>query len=177
MSSSCNRQLRTAGFGKQFASPKRKTGTIVNLPNKELRQKSLLAKFKRLCNEMLIIEEPGIEASIGQDLADLGDPDVFMDSADTFTNPTTSVPSDTPSYPHQTLPNTESSRLFKSWSRLLNSLLEPFLAYANTSTGCIVTPANNLHSQCCDSACQLKSTPIQCLIMTMSLQGSSLDCS
>jgi hypothetical protein len=159
-----DKQLTSAGLGKHFASPKKqrdkkKTTTYVHLPAKDLKRKTLLAKFAALQQGSVPVpvESHTDNAHIPADFID----EPLEIATDDFES---SIPaSDTPKLTRRILPDTEAARLYTSWKKLLPSLLDPFLAYTNSSMARAIIPAGDLASQCTVQGCPSKSAQIQCL--------------
>ena len=166
MSQSRDKQRTSAGVGKHFTSPKKqrdkkKTTTFVHLPTKELRRRQLLARFDALQQGTLAEK---LEADLPADPMDSQAIDVDVPDQDhqidrEFAEPASNEPTST----RRILPDTEAARLYKSWKKLLTSLLDPFLTYTEHSIGRVIQPADDLISQCTMDTCILKSTQIQCL--------------
>jgi len=155
-----DKELTSAGMGKHFTSPKKKrdkkkTTTFVHLPAQEIKRKFLLAKFNAL--KVASAPEEPTPDSVESHWQD--DELVVMNSPDPVPVPESGGLKTT----RRILPDTEAVRLYRSWGKLLPSLLDPFLAYTHASIAHIITPAGDLKSHCTAQTCTSKYAQIQCL--------------
>src|SRR5262245_32124377 len=154
-------QVFSDGLGTHFSSPlkkrdKKKSNTFVRAPLQDMKRKHILAKLALLqapptppvlshsqSPQTAPYDDFNDDESLHVDIPPLGDEEIVnLNGID-------------PRRPKRIVPDDASIKLYRRWMEVLPQLLDPFLAYINSSIGLPIVAARDLCSDCIESCARV----------------------